>query len=226
MRPSLKGCLDFLTSDESPPLKRTLTEEYIILRRVDIRKDNVYVEFVDGDVRDEKEWFEGPIPEYMTIGALFEMRDERDRGARREVYGRTKLLDEVGDEVLTGKECEVEASQKPSIEDEMIAMNAVELAHIKGDSSKDTDKYEVDGSSSARSRSSADTRKGPSRALSAKRTKTCSNKGDGILRSVEEMNAQIVGGAIKTKTAGMDVPKPKFRKMETRSATNNSVDRS
>ena len=56
------------------------------MRRVDIRKDYVYVEFVDGDVKDEKEWFEGPVPEYMTIRALFEMRDKMDRGARREVY--------------------------------------------------------------------------------------------------------------------------------------------
>ncbi len=215
-----------LAEDESSPLIGTLMVEYIVLRRVNDRTNHLYVELVDGDVRDDKEWYEGPFPECMTLGALFRMRDEMNRKERREVYGRSKLLDEVGGEVSTGEECEDEASQKLSIRDEMIAMRAVDLTHIKGDSSKDADIYEVDGSSSARSRSSADTRKGPSRALSAKRAKTCSNKGDGILRSVEEMNAQIVGGAIKTKTAGMDVPKPKFRKMETRSATNNSVDRS
>ena len=84
-RPSLKGGLVFLTEDESPPVKGTLKVDYIVLRRVSSRTGYVYVEFVDGDVIDEKEWFEGPVPEYMTIGALFEMRDEMDRGARREV---------------------------------------------------------------------------------------------------------------------------------------------
>ncbi len=62
--------------------------DYIILRRVNIRKEYVYVEFVDGDGKDEKEWFEGPVPERMTVKTLFEMRDEMIREERRKVYGR------------------------------------------------------------------------------------------------------------------------------------------
>lgn len=142
------------------------------MRRFDIRKGYIYVEFVDGDVKDENEWFEGPVPEYMTIGAMFEMRDEMDRGARREVYGRTKLHNKVSNEVLTGKECEVEASQKPSIIDEMIALNAVELAHIKGNSSKDTEEYEIGESSCAGPRSSAKARQRTSREIQTKRSRT------------------------------------------------------
>ncbi len=38
--------------DESPPLKGTLEVDYIVLRRVNIRKGHVYVEFVDGDEKD------------------------------------------------------------------------------------------------------------------------------------------------------------------------------
>jgi hypothetical protein len=172
-RPSLKGSLDLLTRDENPPRKGTLTEEYIILRRFDVRKGFVYVEFVDGDEKDDKEWFEGPVPECMSIGALFAMRDETDRGTRREAYGRMKLLDKAGDEVLTEEKSKAEAPQKPTIMEEMIARNTVELTAIQGKSRKNTDEYEVDGSSCAGSRSSADTEKGPSRAMSAKRAKTC-----------------------------------------------------
>ena len=90
-RPSLKGCLVLIAEDESPPLNGTLEVDYIVLRRVNLRKSHVYVEFVDGDVRDGKEWFEGPVPTDMTIGALFGMREERTRGERREMYGRDKL---------------------------------------------------------------------------------------------------------------------------------------
>ena len=90
-RPSLKECLVSIAEDESPPLNGTLEVDYIVLRRVNLRKSHVYVEFVDGDVRDGKEWFEGPVPTDMTIGALFGMREERTRGERREMYGRDKL---------------------------------------------------------------------------------------------------------------------------------------
>ncbi len=90
-RPSLKECLVSNAEDESPPLKGTLEVDYIVLRRVNIRKDHVYVEFVDGDERDGFEWFEGPVPDYMTIGALFGVREERNREERREMYGRAKL---------------------------------------------------------------------------------------------------------------------------------------
>ena len=98
-RPSLKGLLDLLTRDENPPRKGTLKEEYVILRRFDVRKGFVYVEFVDGDEKDDKEWFEGPVPENLSIGALFAMRDENDRGTRREAYGRMKLRDKAGDKL-------------------------------------------------------------------------------------------------------------------------------
>ncbi len=90
-RPSLKECLVSNAEDESPPLKGTLEVDYIVLRRVRIRKSHVYVEFVDGDERDRFEWFEGPVPAYMTIGALFGEREERNREERREMYGREKL---------------------------------------------------------------------------------------------------------------------------------------
>ncbi len=118
------------------------------------------------------------------------MRDEMDRGARREAYGRMKLLDKAGNEVLTGKKSEGEAPQKPTIMEEMIAMNTVELTDIKGDSRKNTNKYEDDGSSCAGSQNSADTGKGPSRAMGAKRAKTCPDAGNGILRSIDERKAQ------------------------------------
>ena len=90
-RPSLKECLVSNAEDESPPLKGTQEMDYIVLRRVNIRKSHVYVEFVDGDERDGFEWFEGPVPAYMTIGALFGVREERTREERREMYGREKL---------------------------------------------------------------------------------------------------------------------------------------
>jgi hypothetical protein len=172
-RPSLKGLLDLLTRDENPPRKGTLKEKYVILRRFDVRKGFVYVEFVDGDEKDNKEWFEGPVPENLSIGALFAMRDENDRGTRREAYGRMKLRDKAGDKVLTKEKSEAEAPQKPTIMEEMIAINTVALTDLKGNSGETTDKYEVDGSSCAGSRNSADTGKGPSRAMSAKRAKIC-----------------------------------------------------
>ena len=90
-RPSLEECLVSIAEDESPPLNGTLEVDYIVLRRVNLRKSHVYVEFVDGDVGDGKEWFEGPVPTDMTIGALFGVREERTREERREMYGRDKL---------------------------------------------------------------------------------------------------------------------------------------
>ncbi len=181
-RPSLKGLLDLLTRDENPPRKGTLNEEYVILRRFDVRKGFVYVEFVDGDEKDDKEWFEGPVPENLSIGALFAMRDENDRETRREAYGRMKLRDKAGNKVWTVEKSEAEAPPKPTIMEEMIEINTVELTDTKGDSGKITDEHAVDGSSCGGSRSSADTGKGASRAKSVKRAKTCPDEGNGISR--------------------------------------------
>jgi hypothetical protein len=140
-RPNLKECLDFLTSDGSPHLQENRNVDYIILRRVNSRKEYVYVEFVDGDGKYEKEWFEGPVPEYVTVKSLFEMRDEMIRGERRKVYGRKKLGDEVDSDILAGKECECAESPKSSDGEEMVVTNAVKSGSANGDRSKGTDKY-------------------------------------------------------------------------------------
>jgi hypothetical protein len=223
-RPSLKGGLVFLTEDESPPVKGTLKVDYIVLRRVNIRKDYVYVEFVDGDVRDEKEWFEGPVPEYMTIGALFGMRDEMNRSVRREVYGRRKLQDKVNHDVSTGKECECTESSKSSDGDERGARNAVELVLIKGGSSEDADKCKVDGSSCAGSQSSAGTREKLSCAVSAKRTKTCPDAEYRTLRVIDDERTKTCADVHKSKVGGVDPPKQKARKIGTRSTTKKGVE--
>ncbi len=120
---------------------------------------------------------------------------------------------------MTGKESECTDSPKPSDGDERIARTAVELVLIKGDSSKDTEKYEVDGSSSAGSRSSADTRKGLSCAMGAKRPKTSPDAGNRTLRVVDEKKSNTGADVHKLKAGEVDFPKPKFRKMATRSAT-------
>ena len=149
-RPSLKGCLVSNAEDESPPLTGTQEADYIVLRRVNYRKSHYYVEFVDGDERDGFEWFEGPVPAYMTLGALFEEREERTREERREIYGREKLG---------------EGKTRP--EPRKRALRAGEEKTTE----TCVDEHAVDSSSGGGSRNSADTGNGPSRAISAKRAK-------------------------------------------------------
>jgi hypothetical protein len=228
-RPSLKGCLDILTRNDGPPLKEGLRVDYIILRRIANRKDWVDVEFVDGDGKDEKEWFEGPVHQQTTtIQALFKRRDKDDRRVRREVYGRTKLQDKVNDEVLTGKECELEASPNPSIDDERVAMDAAELALIKEYGSEDTDVCVSGQATCAGPRSSADTRQRASYAENAKRAETRPNArkkelradaGKGISCAVDAERAGTRSKVHKSEVEEMDSPNRKIRRIETRSAT-------
>ncbi len=149
-RPSLKGCLVSNAEDESPPLKGTQEADYIVLRRVNQRKSHFYVEFVDGDKRDGFEWFEGPFPAYMTLGALFEFREERTREERREMNGREKLG---------------EGKTRP--EPRKRALRAGEERTTETCDNE----HAPDSSSCGESRDSADTGNGPSRAMSAKRAK-------------------------------------------------------
>ncbi len=97
------------------------------------------------------------------------------------------------------------------------------MVPIKRDSSKDTVKYEVDGSSSAGSRSSADTRKGLSCAMGAKRPKTSPDAGNRTLRMVDVKKAKTGADVHKLKVGEVDFPKPKFRKMATRSASDEGM---
>ena len=124
-RVSLQESLDSLTNDESPPLNGLLRVDYIVLRRVNARKNHVHVEFVDGDVKDGNEWSEGPFPVYTTIERLFEMKDTMDRGARREVFGRRKLSDGEHTGPLIGKEGWYEELDESSDGDDMVAEHAV-----------------------------------------------------------------------------------------------------
>jgi hypothetical protein len=152
-RPSLKGCLDFLTNDESPPLEENLRADYIVLRRINVRREYVYVEFVDGDVKDKKEWFEGPFPERMTIRALFDKRDEMDRRERRKGYGRKKLRDEVPYEELGGEMNNCAPALSSSGDDIEEDRNPKEL--VKECESDDTDEYLIGDSSGAATMSNA-----------------------------------------------------------------------
>ena len=200
-RPSLKDCLDYLASDESPHLRRNEDVDYIILRRAHRRKQYVYVEFVDGDGKDEKEWFEGPVPGVLTVRALFEMRDRESRGERREVYGRRKPRKEVDSGVLAGKECECVGSPASSGNERRAAKNTMESVKEKGDSCKNTCEYEIDGSSCSGSQSLLDTRQKLSREISVKkRAKTCPD-------------------IHKSKVDEVDSSSSKLRKIETRSTT-------
>ena len=224
-RPSrLQECLDSLTHDESPPLNGLLSVEYIVLRRVNVRKDYVHVEFVDGDTKDENEWFEGPVPEYMTIGALFEMRDEIDRGARRKVYGRRKLRDEGDSGISTGNESEYAEREESLDGDDMVAVHAVRSGSASGVSSKGTDKNVSCDSSSAAPRSSTGTRRRASREISAKRAKTCPDAGNRALRTAEEAKAKTCAVVQKPKAGGMDLQDPDFLKLETKSAAKEGVE--
>jgi hypothetical protein len=130
-RPCLKDCLDYLASDESPHLRRNEDIDYIILRRARSRKQYVYVEFVDGDGKDEMEWFEGPVPGDLSVRALFEMRNRESRGERREVYGRIKPRKEVDPGVMTSKEGESVGSPASSGSEKRAAKNAMESVEEK-----------------------------------------------------------------------------------------------
>ncbi len=208
-----------IAEDESPPLKGTLEVDYIVLRRVNIRKGYVYVEFVDGDVRDGKEWFEGPVPEYMTIRALFEVRDEMNRGERREMYGREKLGEEVDHNVLTGLECECMESPMSSGDDKRVVRDAVESARMDGNNSEDTDENVKELMLIAEPRRSAGTRKRTSDAMDVKMPETHPDARKRTLRARDEKITKTCDDVHKSKAGGVDFPKPKFQKMETRSAT-------
>ena len=166
-RPSLKDCLVSNAEDESPPLKGTQEVEYIVLRRVKPRKSHVYVEYVDGDERDGFEWFEGPVPVYMTIGALFGVREERNREERREMYGRERLGE--------GKTRPEPRKITLRARDEKITKTCdKESVKEKGESHESTCVSVTDGSPCSGSQSSLGTRQKLSREIGAKkRAKTC-----------------------------------------------------
>jgi hypothetical protein len=150
-RPSLKECLVSIAEDESPPLKGTLEVDYIVLRRVNLRKSHVYVEFVDGDVRDGKEWFEGPVPTYMTIGALFGVREDSDRGERREMYGRERLGE--------GKTRPDTRKRTLRAKDETVVETVRGSVDKEDGASESTDDYATGESTHAVTRGAADTRR-------------------------------------------------------------------
>jgi hypothetical protein len=172
-RPSLKDCLDYLASDESPHLRRNEDVDYIILRRAH-RQNRVYVEFVDGDGKDEKEWFEGPVPGDLHVRALFEMRDRESREERREVYGRIKPRKEVDSGVMASNEGECVGSPASSGNEKRAAENNEESVKEKGTSLENTGESVTDGSSCLGSQSLFDTQQKLSRAIGAKkRFKAC-----------------------------------------------------
>lgn len=222
-RLSLQECLDSLTNDESPPLNGLLRVEYIVLRRVSARKGHVYVEFVDGDVKDGNEWSEGPFPEYMTIKGLFEMKDKMDRGARREVYGQRKLREGEHSGSLMDKECWYDELDESSDGDDMVAVHEVGTGREKGASSEGSDKNVSCESSSAAPRSSASTRQRTSRETDTKRAKTCDDAGNRTLRTVDEVKAKTGAVVQKLKVEGVDRPKPDFLVMATSSASDEGM---
>jgi hypothetical protein len=176
-RPSLKGLLDLLTRDENPPRNGTLNEEYVILRRFDVRKGFVYVEFVDGDEKDDKEWFEGPVPENLSIGALFAMRDNNDRETRREAYGRMKLRDKAGNKVWTvekSERSEVEVPPKPTITDnDETAVETVQGSVDKEEgASESTDDYAIGESTNAVTHGAAGTRRRTSHKIKKRKSES------------------------------------------------------
>ena len=218
-RPSLKGCLD-LTDEESSPLEENLRADYIVLRRINVRREYVYVEFVDGDVKDKKEWFEGPFPERMTIRALFEMRDEMVREERREVYGRKKLGDDMEYNISAGKESECDESPKSSDGGERAALNDnVESGSVNGESSEGTDKYVPGESSCAGPRSSAGTRERASCAMIENVAETRLIARKRTLRAIEATRVETSNEVLKTEVKEMDTPNRKVRRIESRSAT-------
>jgi hypothetical protein len=225
-RLSLQDCLDSLTNDESPPLNGLSRVEYIVLRRVNARKGHVYVEFVDGDVKDGNEWSEGPFPEYMTIKGLFEIKDNMDRGARREVYGRRKLRDGEHSGSLMSKECWYDEQDESSDGDDMVAVHEVGTGSEKGASSEGSDKNVSCESSSAAPRSSTSTRQRTSREMEAKRTKSCHDAGDRTMRTGDEAKAKTCAVVQKPKAGGVDHQNPELSEMETKSVKNEGVESS
>ncbi len=179
---------------------------------------------MDGDTKDEREWFEDPVHERTTIRDLFEKKNQMNRRVRREVDGRKKLRNKVDYDVSTGNECEFTESPKPSDGDKRVARKAVELVLINEESSEDTDKYEVDGSSCAGCRSSADAREKLSCAMGAKRAETRPDAGNRTLRAIDKKKTKTCADVHKSKAGGVDFPKPRFRKMETRSAANEGME--
>jgi hypothetical protein len=179
---------------------------------------------VDGDVKDGKEWFEGPVPDYKTIRELFEMKDKMDRGARREVYGRMKLGDDDHSNLLTGNECGYDEREESLDGDDMVAVHAVGAGSANGVSSEDADENASCDSSSAAPRSSTGTRRRASREISAKRAKTCPDAGNRALRTAEEAKAKTCAVVQKPKAGGMDLQDPDFLKLETKSAAKEGVE--
>jgi hypothetical protein len=170
-RPSLEECLVSIAEDESPPLNGTLEVAYIVLRRVNLRKSHFYVEFVDGDKRDGFEWFEGPFPAYMTLGALFEFREERTREERREMNGRERLGEgktrpEPKRALRAGEERTTEACDNEHAADSSSCGERRDSADTRNGPSRDSA-----DTRNGPSRDSADTGNGPSRAMSAKMAK-------------------------------------------------------
>jgi hypothetical protein len=218
-RQSLTECLDSLTRDENPPLNGLLMVEYIVLRRVNVRKDYVYVEFVDGDLKDGNEWSEGPVPEYMTIRELFRMKDGMDRGARREMYGRRKLGDEEVSNLLANNECEYAEREESSDGNDMVDVHAVGSGRVDRVSSEDAGKNVSSDSSSAAPRSSTGTRRRASCEIGAKRAKTCLDAGNRDLRIADEEKAETCAIVEKSKVGGVVRPKPDFLVMATKSAS-------
>ncbi len=192
-RPSLKECLDFLTSDGSPHLQDNEDVDYIILRRHKTRKAYVYFEFVDGDGKDDKEWFEGPAPVLTTVKFLFEMRDETSRGERREVYGRKKWQDAIDYDDLTGEECKGVESPKSSDNDETVVETVQGSVDKEDGASESTDDYVIGESTNTVTRGAADTRRRTSHKIKKRKS---------------ESLAQVV-----------DPPNDLYRGMETRSKT-------
>ena len=223
-RASLQESLDSLTNDESPPLNGLLRVDYIVLRRVNARKNHVHVEFVDGDVKDGNEWSEGPVHVYTTIERLFAMKDTMDRGARREVFGRRKLSDGKHFGPLIGKEGWYEEHDESSGSDDMVAVHADGAGSENGASSDGSDKNVSCESSSAAPRSSTGTRRRASCEIGAKRAKTCLDAGDSDLRTADEAKAETCAVVQKPEEGEMDLQNPEFLKWEKESAENESVE--
>jgi hypothetical protein len=223
-RVSLQESLDSLTNDESPPLNGLLRVEYIVLRRVNVRKDHVYVEFVDGDVKDGNEWSEGPFPVHMTIKRLFEMKDTMDRGARREVFGQRKLRDGEHSGPLVGKKGWYEELDESSGGDDMVAVHAVGAGSENGASSDGSDKNVSCESSSAALRSSTSTKQRTPREMEAKRAKSCHDAGDRNMRTDDDAKAKPCAVVQKPKAGGVDHQHPVISEMETKSAENEGVE--
>ncbi len=81
MRPKLKDSLDLLTSND-PPLDPCVIVDYIVIRRVNRGTHWFTAEFVNGDNVDDKEWFEGPFHQQMSVRELFGKRRKYLRDVR------------------------------------------------------------------------------------------------------------------------------------------------